>query len=334
MAEPPPVPSELRHWHPVLAASDLAARPRPVTLHGLDLVLFRTTSGVAALGDTCPHRRARLSDGHVAGDHIVCAYHGFRFAADGCGASPGTPRMHLAATRFDAREAWGAIWVRASDGDDVPLPFARRPGFRHFGTLVHDIDCPLEPLVDNFCEVEHTPTTHALFGYRQDALPDVEVTVETTADTVRVVNRGPQKPLPRLIERAFGIRSSDIFVDDWTVRFSPVHIVYDQYWLDPATGVERGDRLHLGVFFTPIDRDETRLVTIVTTNRPDSLFDTMVKPLLRALVDREVRLDQRQVERLADRSPDLRGTRLGRFDAALREHRKRIEAIYRGRPPG
>lgn len=332
MAEPTPVPYALRHWHPILAARDLGRRPRDVTLHGLDLVLFRTTRGVAALADTCPHRRARLSDGHVDGDHVVCPYHGFRYAPDGCGASPGTPRMHLSAMRFEAREAWHAIWVRAFDGEDVPLPFAGRPGFRHFGTLVHDIECPLEPLVDNFCEVEHTPTTHALFGYRMDALANLEVVVETTADTVRVVNRGPQKPLPYLIERAFGIDSGDTFVDDWTVRFTPVHIVYDQYWVDPRTDVERGDRLRLGVFFTPIDRDETRLVTIVTTNRPDSLVDAMVKPLLHALVDREVRLDQRRVERLADPRPDLAGTRLGRFDAPLREHRKRIETIYRGRP--
>lgn len=331
MVEPPSIPAELRHWHPILLTRDLGARPRAVMLHGRELVLFRTPGGLAALGNTCPHRRARLSDGRVDGDRVVCPYHGFRFGPDGCGASPGTPQMRLETSRFEAREAWGAIWVRAWDGHDVPLPFAGREGYRHFGTLVHDIECPLEPLVDNFCEVEHTPTTHALFGYRADALAELEVSVETTAHTVRVFNRGPQKPLPRLIERAFGIRSGDDFVDDWTVRFSPVHIVYDQYWRDPRSDIVRPDRLHLGVFFTPIDRDETRLITIVTTSRPDSTFDRLVKPLLRALVDREVRLDQRRVERLANRSPDLRGTRLGRFDAALREHRKRIETIYRGR---
>ena len=325
----PDLPHELSHWHPILLSRDLGARPRAVMLHGRELVLFRTPSGVAALGNTCPHRRARLSDGRIDGDRIVCPYHGFRFGADGCGASAGTPEMNLSATRFEAREAWDAVWVRAWDGREVALPFAGRPGFRHFGTLLHDIDCPLEPLVDNFCEVEHTPTTHALFGYREDALAEVTVSVETTADTVRVLNEGPQKPVPRLIERAFGVESGDTFVDDWTVRFSPVHVVYDQWWRDRTTGEPRADRLHLGVFFSPIDRDETRMVTVITSNRAPGRLDPIVTPIMMGIVDREVRLDRARVEALADKRPDLRGTRLGRFDGALRELRKRIDNLYR-----
>ena len=331
-------PYELRHWHPVLLSRDLGERPRAVMLHGRELVLFRTRGGSAPLGaldNTCPHRRARLSDGTVEGGEVVCPYHGFCFAADGTGRSPGTPRMHLTAFRYDIREAWGALWVRCPslDGEapPPPLPALGRPGFTHIGTLSHDVECPLEPLVDNFSEVEHTPTTHALFGYRKDSLASLDVAVEISPDAVRVVNEGPQKPLPRLIERAFGLESGDTFIDDWTVRFSPVHIVYDQSWRDPNTREARRDRLHLGVFFTPIDRDETRLFTIITSNRPASALDLVLRPLVRALVEVEVRLDRRRVERLADQSPELRGTRLGRFDAPLRELRKRIESIYRGR---
>jgi len=343
MAEPPPkatpreraLPYELRHWHPVLLARDLSARPKQVMLHGEELVIFRTRSGrLVALGNSCPHRRARLSDGWVEGEVITCAYHGFCFDSDGHGTSPGTPRMHLGAERYTVEEAWGALWVRSSASDDgappPPLPDLALPGFNHIGTLSHDVDCPLEPLVDNFSEVEHTPTTHALFGYRKDALGDVVVTVEVTPDTVRVSNEGPQKPLPRLVERAFGIASGDTFIDDWTVRFSPVHIVYEQSWRDPKSGAARRDRLHLGVFFTPIDRDETRMFTVIMTNRPASPFDLVMRPLVRAFTELEVRLDRRRVEGLADKSPDLRGARLGRFDAPLRELRKHIDRIYRG----
>ncbi len=324
-------PFELGHWHPVLLERDLGARPKVVMLHGRELVVFRTTSGaIAALGNTCPHRRARLSEGWVEGDAIVCAYHGFCFAKDGTGTSSGTPRMHLAADRYDVATAWDAVWVRAYDGTRPALPTVGREGFRHIATLTHDVECGLEPLVDNFSEVEHTPTTHALFGYRRDALPDVRVHVELGPEHVRVLNEGPQKPLPRLIERAFGLRSGDTFIDDWTVRFSPVHIVYDQWWRDPSD-TPRAERIHLGVFFTPIDRDETRMTTIVFSNRRASALDVLLVPLIRAIVNREIALDRSRVERLADQSPDLRGTRLGRFDAPLRELRKRIEAIYRGR---
>jgi len=59
----------------------------------------------------------------------------------------------------------------------------------------------------------------------------------------------------------------------------------------------------------------------------------VIRPLLGVIVDREVRLDRDRIEGLADKRPDLKGTRLGRFDAALREHRKRIARLYRAETP-
>lgn len=321
-----------RHWHPVLLARDLGSRPRRVTLHGVDLALFRSAHGVHALHDVCPHRRARLSDGWVEGDsdpRLVCPYHGFRFAPDGQGQSPGTPQTNLRCAAFQVREAYQALWVSAASST-APFPDLERPGYHHVTSMSHLIEAPLEVVVDNFCEVEHTPTTHALFGYRKESLPHLQVTTELTETTVRVINEGPQKPIPRLIERAFGLYTDDVFVDDWTVHFSPVHIIYHQWWRDPKTQVSRRDHLHLGVFFTPVHDDETLLFTFAWSSRPRSIIDPLMRPILRAIVDREVTLDRRRIEALADKRPDLRGTRLGRFDVALREHRKRIARLYRG----
>ncbi len=336
-----------RHWHPVLLDQDLGTRPKSVMLHGQELVLYRapSTNSVHALHNVCPHRRARLSDGwvqpHVAGARLVCPYHGFQFAPDGRGESPGTPSVKLNCTSFETRQAYGAIWLRARPtstndpqapaSEPTDFPALGLPGFTQVASMSHLIEAPLEVVVDNFCEVEHTPTTHALFGYDAASLPDVRVTLECTDTTVRVVNEGRQKPIPRLIERAFGIHTGDTFIDDWTVHFSPVHIVYDQWWRDPTTEAPRPIRVHLGVFFVPVDNDQTRLYTFAFSNRPPSLLDPLLRPLLRRIVNHEVVLDQRRIERLADTNPDLRGTRLGRFDAALREHRKRIEHIYRMR---
>ncbi|MCC6619703.1 MAG: Rieske 2Fe-2S domain-containing protein [Deltaproteobacteria bacterium] len=327
---------EWRHWHPILCARELGRRPRSVALLGVDLVVFRSGPGpddVAALVDECPHRRMRLSQGRVDGGCVVCPYHGFRFAADGRGTSPGTPQLHLDAIALEVRVAWEVIWVRRP-GATTAFPELGRPlhgeGERHFaGVLAHTIEGPLEPTIDNFCEVEHTPTTHALLGYREDAVGDIRVAVTTTPDSVRVVNEGRQKPLPRLVEWAFGIRSDDVFVDDWTVRFSPVHIHYDQSWREPTSGVARPDSVHPVVFFVPVEHDVTRLFTFLWTSRSRGALDVVLRPLVRRLVDHEVRLDRAMIERLADPDPDLRGTRLGRFDAALREHRKRIATIYR-----
>lgn len=333
-----------RHWHPVLLERDLGTRPKAVMLHGHELVLYRSPSGLSptdtvhALHNVCPHRRARLSDGwvqpHADGARLVCAYHGFQFAPDGRGESPGTPSIKLACPAFETRQAYGAIWLRprSPNSPDTAFPDLSLPGFTQVASMSHLIEAPLEPVVDNFCEVEHTPTTHALFGYDAASLPDVRVTLECTDTTVRVLNEGRQKSIPRLIERAFGIQTGDTFIDDWTVHFSPVHIVYDQWWRDPKSHNARPSRIHLGVFFTPIDDDQTLLFTFAFSNRTPSILDPLLRPLLRRIVNHEVVLDQRRIERLADTNPDLRGARLGRFDAALREHRKRIDRLYRGHP--
>jgi len=74
-----PALSALDHWHPLLPAKKLRRQPVAVRLAGKDLVLFRTSQGVAALEDRCPHRRMKLSRGSCAPsslldyDAVVCA---------------------------------------------------------------------------------------------------------------------------------------------------------------------------------------------------------------------------------------------------------------------
>lgn len=325
--------AERDHWHPVLRSRDLGYRPRSVTLMDEEIVLFRTAQGaLGALTDECPHRRMRLSCGKVDGERLVCPYHGYRFGPDGVGESASTPRMRVDARRWDVAERHGAIWVKAA-GADAPLPELDRAGFFAAGVLTDRVRAPLETVVDNFCEVEHTPSTHALFGYRPDSLGDLETKVESGDDWLRVWNRGPQKPVPRLVERLFGIAGGDAFVDDWTVYFSPVHIVYAQWWEDAATGVPKGDRLHLAVFFVPVDAHTTELFVFPYSTRAPRGLDRLITPLFRALTAREVALDRKMIERLADPRPDLRGTRLSRFDSPLRLHRERIARLYRGEAP-
>ncbi len=320
------------HWHPVLLSRELGARPTPVRLHGRELVLFRSGSEVGALADRCPHRGMRLSEGRVEGGELVCPYHGWSFRADGVGRAPASPDLLASAPCFDAVERDGAVWVKARSSA-AAFPRPDFDGFDQVAVLRHRVRAPLEVVLDNFIEVEHTATTHALLGYDRDRLKEVTIDVELTDDSVRVVNRGPQRKLPRALSTAFGVHAGDTFVDDWTTWFSPVHSVYDHYWTDPATGEARGEHLRTAVFFTPVTDEETDVFSFLhATTPPWARFglQLLARLFVRGLGELEVRLDRRMLERMADQSPDLRGNRLGRFDQPLVEARKRVDALYRG----
>lgn len=326
--------AELDHWHPVLESRALGrAAVTGVKLCGEEIALFRTDEGVGAVRDRCPHRGMRLSLGSVREERLVCPYHGWSYARDGAGESPGTPKLRACVERYDTVERHGLVWLKRA-GAAAAFPRYGAEENHHVATVRHVFEAPLELCLDNFIEVEHTPTTHAFLGYPLDRMHEVETRVEVTDESVRVVNVGPQKPIPRLVELLFGIKSGDRFTDDWTTYFSPVYTVYDHWWADPATGEPRPDHLLSAVFLNPIDAGATEVWTIAHGNRPPWArygLGYLTRPLARALVDLEIRRDKRMVESLADKSTALRGNRLGRFDAALGEARKRIERIYRGR---
>lgn len=321
----------MEHWHPVLDARRLGDRPVGIRLNGRGIVLFRGSDGIGALDDCCPHRRMRLSLGSIVEGRLQCRYHGWTYDCHGAGESPGTPKLHATVECYETRQSYGWIWLRAA-GSSSQFPQFDVPGYNFVGTLRHEMNAPLEIVLDNFTEVEHTPTTHALLGYDLSRMTEVETKVEATDDSVRVFNGGPQKKISPFIEFLFGIKTGDRFVDDWTTRFSPVYACYDQYWSDAATQRPKGVRWRIYVFFNPLDAEHTELVTFPFIKPPDRSWRNwfLFKPTLRWLVDREITLDKHMVESLADKNPAIDGMKLSRFDKTLGLHRGRIDRIYRG----
>ncbi|HLN30526.1 MAG TPA: Rieske 2Fe-2S domain-containing protein [Gemmataceae bacterium] len=327
----------LDHWHPVLCSRRLGKRPVAVRLGGKDLVLFRAAAGaIGALEDCCPHRRMRLSAGQVVNQRLQCPYHGWTFDCDGDGESPSTPKLYATAPGFDALERHGAIWLKPRTSQPEFPPFEVE-GCYHVCTLQHQIHAPLELVVDNFTEIEHTPTVHGMFGYALDRMPEVEVQFLPTADSVRVVNVGPAKPIPLWLRFLLGVRSRYRFHDDWTTHFSPVYGVYDHWWADARTGREGLVRWRLYIFFVPRDEDSTTVMTFAFTRSrwpgPTGCV-ALFKWLMVRMLDQEIRLDVGILENLVDKNPHVEGMKLSRFDRVLGLHRERIEAIYRGGKKG
>ncbi len=324
--------AELDHWHPVAKSEELDG-PLAVTVAGREIVVFRSGGGIGALVDRCPHRGMRLSLGQVEEERLVCPYHAWSWAPDGRGKSPGNAKVTGCATHFDTVERLGAVWIKNA-GAAAAFPAFDVGGYHEIGRYRHRAAAPLEVVLDNFIEVEHTGNVHLFFGYATERMAEVETEVTLTESSVRVYNRGPQRPLPRVLGKIFRIEPDDAFVDDWTTCFSPVYTVYDHYWIEPRTGERRPEALRIAVFFNPVSATETELFTFAYSLQPPwgrFGLNLLLKPLSRRLVDLEIGRDVELVSKLADRTPSLAGNALGRFDKALVAARKRIDRLYRGR---
>src|SRR5271170_6345023 len=51
------------YWYPVIAAWRLGRKPKALRVLGEDIVVFRDSGKLYALGNRCPHRGALLSQG-------------------------------------------------------------------------------------------------------------------------------------------------------------------------------------------------------------------------------------------------------------------------------
>ncbi|MGH7417530.1 MAG: Rieske 2Fe-2S domain-containing protein, partial [Candidatus Rokuibacteriota bacterium] len=125
---PPPLAALRRCWHPVAYAHAVTDRPHAATLLSEPLALWRDSQGVAhAFRDICIHRGSALTLGRVAGDEIVCPYHGWRYRGDGaCSAipqleDPTRVPAKARATAYRCQERYGLLWV-ALDDPTWPLP--------------------------------------------------------------------------------------------------------------------------------------------------------------------------------------------------------------------
>lgn len=187
-------------WHPVARVTDLIpdddaaqdddAGERGVVgarVLGQDLAVARLASGrVAAYADRCPHRSTRLSVGRVDGDGLRCAYHGWRFDADGvCDDIPSLPDSPIpsaaCATAFRAEERHGLVWVLLDDRLDPPIPACPMADDPELRVLVPDpytwpVGAPRR--VENFVDLAHFAFVHdGSLGRRDEPvppLPDVE----------------------------------------------------------------------------------------------------------------------------------------------------------------
>jgi phenylpropionate dioxygenase-like ring-hydroxylating dioxygenase large terminal subunit len=158
-------------WLPAANATEIEpGRPKAIRLAGVDVVLWRDSSGEAhAWQDRCPHRGAKLSLGRVDGDVLVCGYHGWNYGVDGkCVRMPSHPSQRppaaACATVYAACEKYGIVWVclgaPARELDVFPEYDRPYPHVRTVHLKPQLVQTSALRLMENFLDMAHFPFVH------------------------------------------------------------------------------------------------------------------------------------------------------------------------------
>lgn len=325
--------SSLRFWHPVLRARALGAEPVAVKLCDTELVLFRDRAGKgAALEDRCPHRKMRLSRGCVRGDRIVCPYHSWSFGPNGHGRSPGNPSFEPRVRAFEVAEQHGYLWLCEGRGQPPALPVIDAPGYELVHAFELRVRAPFRLLMDNMAELEHTASVHEKFGFGPGELGKVITKTHVSpGNELEIYYDGPQRPVPRYLSLFAGLRGGDRFVQYATIRFGPVHATYELTWTPPGEEARRPFALRFVIFYNPVDDVSCEQFTFVLLSREFARWlRPFVVPILRRVVEREIRADIELVEGLTPDAVDPSLHQLGRFDQPLVAARRLLRDEYYG----
>ncbi|HZA51487.1 MAG TPA: aromatic ring-hydroxylating dioxygenase subunit alpha [Myxococcaceae bacterium] len=265
-------------WFVACSSRELRGRPIARTVQGVPLMLFRGAAGqAAAFLDRCPHRNVPLSAGRIRGDQLECAYHGWRFDADGrCRAIPGLcgpiDARARNATTYACVEQDGCVWVYTRpDLEPESLPY-RLPHLDdpQYATVrrSYTVAATLHAVVENALDVPHTAFLHGGLFRTRNKDNEIDVVVRRWGDRVEAEYIGEPRPK--------GIAGKILAPGGGTVAH------FDRFLLPCVAQVEYrlGARSHLVTtsLVTPITDFETRLYAVVTFRLP--LPHWLVRPFL------------------------------------------------------
>lgn len=118
-----------QYWLPVGYSWEYEAegQPQRVRVLGEDLVVWRTLDGTPAFSQAnCPHRGAGLYFGRTEEEGLRCAYHGWKFDADGqCVDMPNEPaesvfKQKVRITAYKGADYGGVTWIYMGPNQENP----------------------------------------------------------------------------------------------------------------------------------------------------------------------------------------------------------------------
>ncbi|MEA5496565.1 Rieske 2Fe-2S domain-containing protein [Limnoraphis robusta Tam1] len=202
-----------QNWYPLSPVEDLdPERPTPVTLLGLNLVIWKPKSSQTyqVFLDQCPHRLAPLSEGRIdeKTGNLMCSYHGWQFDEQGiCTTIPQAEKpeiisknkQNFCVRKFPTQEANDLLWVWADPNSseqaaNTPLPLSPQidasQGFV-WSSYVRDLEYDWQTLVENVADPSHVPFAHhGVQGNRNQAIPIPIKIIQSTASLIEAKTQG------------------------------------------------------------------------------------------------------------------------------------------------
>ncbi len=166
-----------KQWFPIAYSDEVIDKPLARTLLDEELIVYRTTDRqVVVARDLCIHRGVPLKLGWQEGDELVCAYHGFRYGADGrCTKVPALPDLKppakLCLMTYPSIEKYGLIWTQLIENSQANFPDWEEledSEYRMMHFEPPEWECSPGRQLENFLDVVHFSWIHVgTFGNRE-----------------------------------------------------------------------------------------------------------------------------------------------------------------------
>ncbi|MUL65975.1 (2Fe-2S)-binding protein [Mycobacterium sp. CBMA 234] len=332
-----------KSWY--VAATSAEITDAPVARRMLDtpIVLWRDSDGtVRAFHDRCAHRGLPLSEGSIAGDQLVCSYHGCTYDVDGRCVHVAPQAEVPSGMRVPTRAVFEAppfIWVWGGTVDSATGTRPPRTAWLNddsWTTFSSSWTVAANYLMvhEHYLDFSYAPVLHA-----RDVPPGIERLpahddVEITETTVSYSRKLPEAMPAEWEAEATGLDRSQAYSRLEQGTFASPGL-YIQRWSIHSS--EDTDFTHIRLHaITPETPDRTRV--FMQISRDYALGSDVVTELLRSKVDELIERDTAMVE-LASANVGYDGWCSGiefRSDAAVMHVRRiigRMLAKEAGRSP-
>jgi phenylpropionate dioxygenase-like ring-hydroxylating dioxygenase large terminal subunit len=188
------------HWYPVLSARKLKKKPVAIERLGHKLVVWRSPEGVNCFIDRCPHRGISFARAKVVKGELQCAFHGFRYNAQGAcisipcaGSQAKIPQRLRLSPGLAVCEAHGLIWLWSGPGAPEGEPpwleavLPRIDGI-HTGEMSQIWNNNAVRLTESFFDVHHVPWVHG--SVLPGLGPMVDPYVVEVEDDSHIISKG------------------------------------------------------------------------------------------------------------------------------------------------